>query len=72
MEHRLRIQLCLIGFICSGVNGQSGTQPNILIITVDDMSADSIGAFGCSLANTTPNIDRLAKAKRQTPKANTK
>jgi len=34
---------------------------NVLIITVDDMSADSIGAFGCKLADTTPNIDRLAR-----------
>ena len=33
---------------------------NLLIITVDDMSADSIGAFGCQLPNTTPHIDRLA------------
>jgi N-sulfoglucosamine sulfohydrolase len=35
-------------------------RPNLLIITVDDMSADSIGVFGCRLADTTPNIDRLA------------
>ena len=34
---------------------------NILMITVDDMSADSIGAFGSKLPGTTPNIDRLAK-----------
>ncbi len=33
---------------------------NLLIITVDDMSADSVGAFGCPLAGTTPAIDRLA------------
>ncbi|MCA9121837.1 MAG: sulfatase [Planctomycetaceae bacterium] len=33
---------------------------NLLIITVDDMSADSIGAFGCKLPETTPNIDQLA------------
>lgn len=35
-------------------------KPNVLIITVDDMSCDSIGVFGCKLADTTPNIDRLA------------
>jgi len=34
---------------------------NVLIITVDDMSGDSIGAFGCRLPDTTPNIDRLAQ-----------
>lgn len=36
-------------------------QPNVLLITVDDMSADSIGAFGCALPGTTPTLDRLAK-----------
>lgn len=35
-------------------------KPNLLIITVDDMSADSVGAFGCKLADTTPHIDKLA------------
>lgn len=34
---------------------------NLLIITVDDLSADSIGAFGCKLAGTSPNVDQLAK-----------
>ncbi len=34
--------------------------PNLLVITVDDMSCDSVGAFGCRLADTTPHIDRLA------------
>ncbi len=31
-----------------------------MIITVDDMSADSLGVFGCKLPDTSPNIDRLA------------
>ncbi len=35
-------------------------RPNILIVTVDDMSCDSVGAFGCELPGTTPNIDKLA------------
>ena len=35
-------------------------RPNILLITVDDMSADSVGVFGSKLAGTTPNMDRLA------------
>lgn len=34
---------------------------NLLLITVDDMSAESIGAFDCKLADTTPNIDRFAR-----------
>jgi N-sulfoglucosamine sulfohydrolase len=36
-------------------------RPNLLIITTDDMSADSVGTFDCKLADTTPNMDRLAK-----------
>ncbi|MEO0448591.1 MAG: sulfatase, partial [Verrucomicrobiota bacterium] len=35
--------------------------PNFLLITVDDMSADSLGSFGCPLPDTSPNIDALAK-----------
>src|SRR6188768_452189 len=34
---------------------------NLIVITVDDMSADSIGAFGCKLAGTSPHVDQLAK-----------
>lgn len=34
--------------------------PNLLIITTDDMSCDSVGAYGCKLKDTTPNMDRLA------------
>ena len=33
---------------------------NFLLITVDDMSCDSVGAFGCKLEGTTPVMDRLA------------
>jgi N-sulfoglucosamine sulfohydrolase len=42
------------------VAGVTSAPPNVLIITVDDMSADSLGAFGCPLEGTSPNIDRLA------------
>ena len=38
----------------------AGERPNILIVTVDDMNCDSVGAFGCQLPGTTPNIDQLA------------
>ena len=34
--------------------------PNLLLITVDDMNCDSIGAYGCQVPSVTPNIDRLA------------
>ncbi|MFN0078353.1 MAG: sulfatase [Prosthecobacter sp.] len=35
-------------------------QPNLLIITTDDMSCDSVGVYGCKLKDTTPNMDKLA------------
>jgi N-sulfoglucosamine sulfohydrolase len=34
---------------------------NLLIVTVDDMSADSLGAYGCLLADTSPSIDAFAR-----------
>ena len=33
---------------------------NILIITTDDMSCDSVGVYGSKLKDITPNMDRLA------------
>ncbi len=35
-------------------------KPNVLLVTVDDMNCDSVGAFGCKLEGTTPHIDKLA------------
>ena len=37
-------------------------RPNVLIVTVDDMNADSIGAYGCPLPDISPNMDRLVKS----------
>lgn len=53
MLHRLFIVLLLT--VCS-----AQAKPNLLIITIDDMSCDSVGAYGCKLADTTPNMDKLA------------
>ncbi len=33
---------------------------NVLLIVADDMHWNSVGAFGCPVPDTTPNIDRLA------------
>lgn len=35
-------------------------RPNILLITADDMNWDSVGVYGCPVANITPHIDALA------------
>jgi len=50
---------------CLGAASAEPTAParrrlNILLITVDDMNCDSVGAYGCTVPKTTPNIDRLA------------
>ncbi len=62
MRHSLMRVLCLVVLLGSGASVHASAPLNLLIITVDDMSADSIGAFGCKLAGTTPHIDRLAEA----------
>ncbi len=54
------ILLALIALVFPPSRSSAADRPNILYITVDDMSCDSIGAFGCKLEGTTPNIDRLA------------
>lgn len=36
--------------------------PNLLVITVDDMSCDSVGVYGSKLKGTTPNMDRFARS----------
>ncbi|QIF03967.1 sulfatase [Roseimicrobium sp. ORNL1] len=57
---------CLLALLATGLPHvaaaaePAAAKPNILIITVDDMSADSLGAFGCKLPDTSPHIDRLA------------
>ena len=54
---------CLLVFVSLGCGAFAADQPqpNLLIITVDDMSADSLGSFGCELADTSPNIDAFAR-----------
>ncbi len=55
MKHLL---LCLLYVLA--VSLSAANRPNILLLTVDDMSADSVGVFGSKLAGTTPNMDKLA------------
>ena len=37
----------------------SADHPHVVVITVDDMNCDSIGAFGCEVPDITPRIDGL-------------
>ena len=50
--------LCL--FLASSLNAEEKKPLNLLLITVDDMSCDSVGVYGCELEGTTPVMDRLA------------
>lgn len=54
-----RVLICLLSLFCI-LHSSFSAQPNLLIITADDMSCDSVGVYGCKLKDTTPNMDRLA------------
>src|SRR5688572_27047694 len=56
----IRLSLVALFLACVFGTNAAPTKPNILLITVDDMSCDSIGVFGCTLKGTSPNIDRFA------------
>ncbi len=51
--------LAWIGFYSAMVS--AADRPNLLLITVDDMSADSVGVYGSRVPGITPNIDQLAR-----------
>ena len=60
MKSRGAALLCILATGLFAAPHAWADRPNVLIITVDDMNADSMGAFGCRLKDTTPNMDRLA------------
>ncbi len=60
MRTLILMTVLAVGFVGPSSLAFAQAQPNVLIITVDDMSADSLGVFGCKLADTSPNIDALA------------
>ena len=53
--HRLLHALLILALV-----GLASARPNLLLITVDDMSRDSVGSFGSPIPGITPHIDRLA------------
>lgn len=55
---KLLLNCCL--FLLASCILLHGAKPNILLITVDDMSCDSVGVYGCKLKDTTPHMDQLA------------
>lgn len=56
-----RIVLLVLTCVLGGTTLHAAERPNLLIITVDDMSADSLGSYGCPLDDTSPNIDAFSK-----------
>lgn len=55
----LRPLLCLLSSFAL-LSSAFAAKPNLLIITTDDMSCDSVGVYGCKLKDSTPNMDKLA------------
>lgn len=58
-----QLQLCLLlGLmpIASCIPAKSPGKLNFLVIVADDLNWNSVGAFGNTMQNVTPNIDRLA------------
>lgn len=41
-------------------SSKTGEPLNVLLITADDLNYNSVGCYGCSIPDITPNIDRLA------------
>src|SRR5687767_3916478 len=62
MRRFIRTGVVLLSLICLAcvTTHAKVSKPNILFITVDDMSCDSVGVYGCKLKDTTPNMDQLA------------
>ena len=61
MSKRISFLLVLAGILLVSLPVTLVAKPNLLLITVDDMSSDSLGSFGCELEGTSPNIDQLAE-----------
>lgn len=53
--------LLLFLWIILAVSMFAAERPNLLLITADDMNWDSIGVYGSSMPDTTPNLDQLAR-----------
>jgi N-sulfoglucosamine sulfohydrolase len=59
MSPLLRLPVLLLALALPALAAPSA-RLNVLVITTDDMSCDSVGVYGCKLPDTTPQMDRLA------------
>lgn len=54
------LRALLFSCLCLSPAAWAAEKLNVLFITMDDMSCDSVGIYGCKLPGTTPNMDKLA------------
>ncbi|MES2696283.1 MAG: sulfatase [Verrucomicrobiota bacterium] len=63
ISYPFRILAGIVALVCASSPGRAtaaADKLNVMIITVDDMSCDSVGVYGCKLKDTSPNMDKLA------------
>jgi N-sulfoglucosamine sulfohydrolase len=65
----LALMAVLLGATLALSAEPSPQRPNILLVTVDDMNWNSVGAFGAPINDITPHIDALARAGRRYERA---
>lgn len=69
----VRRLIILITFLLGAALALAGEptqpRPNILLVTVDDMNWNSVGAFGAPIEGITPHIDALARGGRRFDRA---
>ncbi len=53
--------LCLALLSACGDTGANGRRPNVLLITLDTVRADRLGAYGYDARDATPNLDAFAR-----------
>tara|TARA_B100000809_G_scaffold54621_1_gene50308 strand:- start:45893 stop:47362 length:1470 start_codon:yes stop_codon:yes gene_type:complete len=62
---KIFLGLAVMLFVVNCTIGEKATKSsprlNVLLITADDLNYNSIGSYGNTISNITPNIDRLAK-----------
>tara|TARA_B100000809_G_scaffold265954_1_gene326502 strand:- start:74 stop:1885 length:1812 start_codon:yes stop_codon:yes gene_type:complete len=59
---RLLLYTLILSLATAGIAHADQAQPHLLIITVDDMNADSMSSYGCPLKEITPNMDALVRS----------
>lgn len=59
---RLLLYTLILALATTAVVHAEQARPHLLIITVDDMNADSMSSYGCPLKEITPNMDALVRS----------